>query len=869
MSLVLIIAVILLVLENDKKNKEIFSLRRQVENKNNINFCPKCGYDLNKETNKITQIKTETNSTTINIDKTTVNEEISHIEKKYENTEIKNSWILITGAILIILSAVVFLTATWNITHSFIKTIVIILMFIVFEGVSKIAKEKRLKQTSTTFHYIALAYIPIMFISLFFFGNIGEILRLNKEIRSIYLTICSATLTIIYYYNYQKNESNIVASASIISSIIAVICFTSTFTTELNYHIVSLIIYTLIIGLLYLKDIFILNKKIHKKTIEILFFTLFILAFKNNIELIIDNKINIINTIIPILFIANTYIYICKINNNKKNFNTLYPIFFIASAINMTFIFEAFIIKQIILLGTVLTINFLNLTLNKKIEDSTLVETLIVMTILYISSTVTKEFFIIPNYLIIITETILLWMTYLYSNEKKSLAEISTIGIILSLLSIIITNEIDLIMIGISSVILIIASSFIKIKEIKDSFKHISIITFILFSITYYNNSIYLILLYITFIILIFIHGYKEKDIIKKIISYIYLNPLILWIMAYLKIDINFFILCTPLSAIIITILEIILPKLKTEENSYYIILNYIISIFLLALFNHTVYNFIYLILVNIIYIVYLNNKKEILYYLIPLLSPIFYVHSNILVINNINYMYSVSTALILFTLYLCYEKKAEILYPVFYIYAFSHFIAFNDIKYFKLLILLLGTAVIYFSANKGKDLVKVIIYLLSYYLIKTFIIDLKLEEIAAINYGTILLFITLISRDIIKKHTPDYKILIYIGYIITNFSAFTNYLSEQDGILYVFLLTFIILISYTYKYGPEFITSIIFILLNVLILTRTFWLNIPWYLYILLVGSILIGFAIKNEASENKISSKEKIEKFKKHLDL
>ena len=424
-------------------------------------------------------------------------------------------------------------------------------------------------------------------------------------------------------------------------------------------------------------------------------------------------------------------------------------------------------------------------------------------------------------------------------------------------------------MFGLSSIILIIASSFIKVKEIKDSFKSISIITFILFSITYYNNSIFLILLYIIFIILTFIQGYKEEDIIKKIISYIYLNPLILLIMAYLNIDITFYILCTPLSAIIITILELTLPKLKTEENSYYIILNYILSIIILAIINHTIFNFIYLILINILYIIYLNNKKEILYYIIPLISPIFYIHSDILIINNINYMYVVSTSLILFTLYLCYKKKNEILYSIFYIYAFSHFIAFNDIKYYKLLILLLGTTIIYSSAIKRKDLYKTIIYILSYCIMKTFIIDLNLEKIAAINYGTILLFITLISRDIAKKYMPDYKILIYIGYIITNFSAFANYSSEQDGILFIFLLTFYVLISYTYKFGPEFITSIIFILLNVLILTRTFWLNIPWYLYILLVGSILIGFAIKNEATENKTNSKKRLEELKKHLDL
>ena len=868
MIIILIVSVIILIIENDRKSKEIYYLRKQIENKNNnINFCPKCKYNFNEE-NKKPIVQEEK---TIQKEEKTIpaNSNIIAEYKKHENTEIKNSWILITGAILIVLSAIVFLTATWNITHSFIKTIVIILMFIVFEGVSKIAKEKKLKQTSITFHYIALAYIPIMFLSVFFLGYLGEILRLSKTIRDIYLTFCSAALTIIYYYNYKKDNSTILSSASIISSVLTIICLTSTFKSDIRYHIISLIIYILIIGILYLKDIFIFNKKTHKTTIETLFYVIFILMIKNNIELIIDSKINYLNSIIPILFTTITYIFINKIKNDKQNYNAIYPILIIISAINMTFLFETYIIKQIILLTSILIINFINLFLNEKIENITLIESLIAMVLLHINSTFSEELFLIPNYMITITETMLLWIAYIYNSNKEELAKISTVGILLSIINIILSNNLDLILLGISAISLIIVSSFIKIKDIKDSFKNIGIIAFILFSLSYYNNSIYLILLYATFIITTFIQGYKEENIIKKIISYIYLNPLILWTMHYFNASSDIYLLCTPLSAITITMLEIALPKLKTEKNNIYIIINYLIAIIILATVNHTIFNFIYLILVNVLYIVYLNNKKEIYYYIIPLLSPIQYLHSNILIINNINYMYALSTILILLTLYLCYKKKNEVIYFIFYIYSISHFIAFNDIKYYRIILLIIGTIIIYLSANRAKDLFKMIIYLLSYYLLNTIFIDLNYQKIAFIKYGTILLFITIIIRDIIKKYTPDYKALIYIGYIFTNLAAFTNYSSEQDGILFVFLLTLFVLIAYTYKFGPEFIISIIFILLNVLVLTRTFWINIPWYLYILLVGSILIGFAIKNEASENKIYNKEKLKEFKKHLDL
>ena len=50
-------------------------------------------------------------------------------------------------------------------------------------------------------------------------------------------------------------------------------------------------------------------------------------------------------------------------------------------------------------------------------------------------------------------------------------------------------------------------------------------------------------------------------------------------------------------------------------------------------------------------------------------------------------------------------------------------------------------------------------------------------------------------------------------------------------------------------------------------ILTRMFWLSIPWWVYLLLVGSILIGFAIRNEMVEKKDSNK--IKDFMKKLNM
>ena len=90
-----------------------------------------------------------------------------------------------------------------------------------------------------------------------------------------------------------------------------------------------------------------------------------------------------------------------------------------------------------------------------------------------------------------------------------------------------------------------------------------------------------------------------------------------------------------------------------------------------------------------------------------------------------------------------------------------------------------------------------------------------------------------------------------------------------MDGLLYVVLLVALVIISYVNKYGPTFITSLVFIVLNVFLLTREFWFNIPWWLYILALGGILVGFAINNEARDKQNNTKEKVKELKDYLDM
>ena len=85
---------------------------------------------------------------------------------------------------------------------------------------------------------------------------------------------------------------------------------------------------------------------------------------------------------------------------------------------------------------------------------------------------------------------------------------------------------------------------------------------------------------------------------------------------------------------------------------------------------------------------------------------------------------------------------------------------------------------------------------------------------------------------------------------------------------LYVILLLITTIFAYLKKFGPAFLVSIIFILINMFLLTRLFWLSIPWWIYILGVGLVLILFAVLNEINE-KGTMKNKLIEIKNKLDI
>ena len=184
-------------------------------------------------------------------------EEKQALKQKRERSEKekKNTTILITGSILIVPAAIVFLMSTWNTISNIIKTFVLVLLIGVFLGASRIAKERfKLEKASNTFFYLAMAYIPICFLSCSIFGLFGDYFSIYGDGRYTYLAVSMVLTAGIYYLNYLTRKSNALLCGSILAQISALILFGLIFEENILLTAIILLIYNIALILLTKKN---------------------------------------------------------------------------------------------------------------------------------------------------------------------------------------------------------------------------------------------------------------------------------------------------------------------------------------------------------------------------------------------------------------------------------------------------------------------------------------------------------------------------------------------------------------------------------------------------------------------------------------
>ena len=148
---------------------------------------------------------------------------------------------------------------------------------------------------------------------------------------------------------------------------------------------------------------------------------------------------------------------------------------------------------------------------------------------------------------------------------------------------------------------------------------------------------------------------------------------------------------------------------------------------------------------------------------------------------------------------------------------------------------------------------------------------DLNVELVTILALGYIVM-IGFITRDALyKMNVTLAKIMQYVGYSIIYLCVISSYINSLDALLFMGLLIGIIMFTYSKKIGPIFLCSALAEIIMAFNVTKEFWMSIPWWIYLLVGGGILISFAIRNEAKENAEGNKlkDKIKQISSKLDM
>lgn len=869
MTLLLIIAVVVLIIKNDKLSNTVKKYEKILRDNNLL-------LDNNQEVININEQIVNNNQVTNvqnieHVNNQVIESRVTVPEKpKYSDKEIKNSSILIVGSILVVLSALIFLMSTWDVTNNIFKTILMLVMLCVFLGASYIAKKINLKQTEKAFHYIALAYIPITLLSIWLFKLFGIYLSYEGEGSYLYLCISSLIVTLIYYLDSKQKNNTFIGACSVVFLNLAFIFLSIKIYNTFSFVLLFLSLLNIIFTILYQSNKYYLNEKINKNsiltmTIYIGFLTLFTNLFK-----VIGGNIQFVNILLDFAVLYSIY-FASKITD-KTIFDKIYTLCIVFIGLNITAFFDDLQIKQVILLFTFIGISLFDLTKNNKLSEHTYYELMGSNILLFVITRFSDDS--IPTYFMLIVLSIITAIFY-FTNERKEYSayflSISGLAVIIDFL---ITYELSVLYIGYIAAIMLFLRKYINKKSyILDSFKILGYI--IMFAITLFldESNIFTSILLFGVTYVSFMSTLEKKDIFTRMVSYIYLNISLFMFTSFLGIDkMKDLILIIPFTSIVIFFLEYFINELNDDENHLYMLFHFAISAIILACLNNSFIHILFIIIINVLFYIYINKnnmEKNLLYASYVSFIPFIYF-SNIELVSD--YMFMISYLVFALLLYYTYYKKENRSLIIYFVYLLFHASVFDDSKYVILFIFSLMSIVGYLiKEDKLKDVFKTFLYTCILLLIRFITYDLELDTISLLHYGPYFVWIICITRNIVKKYSNDYKVFEYISLVLINIIAISGFTDEMDGLVFVLLLTILVIIGYVLKYGPVFLISLIFILVNILLLTREFWLSLPWWLYILLIGAILISFAVYNELkdknnNDNKIKLTTKI---KNDLDL
>ncbi len=788
-------------------------------------------------------------------------EQVVNKEPKVDDKEKKNITILVTGAICIVLAAIVFLVSTWATTPNLLKTLVLVLLTVVFFVGSSIAEKKyNLPKAGKVFYYIGMAYIPICLFSISIFKLFGEYLSFTGDGKYIYFVISAIVTSLIYYKN---RKDRILLVGSILSQFLAIVAFSLVISEDVILIGINLLLYNLLLMLIARDEIFkfaykilpwiatiILINNIDDMTVSLVFMQLALAANYLALEL---KRIHAINA-----YMFN----IALITATVSIFDLL------EASLTETALHYGIMIS-ILLVHTVQSF-ILTYKNNKNLIDASALITGATLAIIYLVN-IFEE--IIPLY--VVGTAIFGVFTYYYIECKDGIKNVVEVILsstfIITGLNVLASLEATYHSYVLFAFVTYLISELLKEKlptlYVKTNIiSHINLlITILIASIIngFSENTAYLIGL-----VLVYGYNYKTSKLdVFKYATYIMINFMLYGMLTMLDYTVEPTYYIPMITTLAFVFIELKQKKLTDTFSTIYTTVAVFISF--ASIYNMEIKTVPELpgiiALGSGVLITLLTKAKEhkiphfmALACMLPAVLDNAYTESvrNVLVVVSVAGLSLMSI-----------KHNAWSIYTIVSgVYLLGAVTTVESVYLSEVMFLVWSIAhLLFVDKEYQQDIFKALTYIAGLVLYNTIVEDLELTKytlFALLGYLVVAIasFKTILSRYIKDKNSLN--IFEYVVYGIIYLIALAGYADELDGIIFVTMLIALIILSYIKKYNAVFITTSIAVLVNIFLLTREFWFSIPWWLYLLVVGVVLIMFAVNNEANgeKKKVTIKELI---------
>ena len=188
-----------------------------------------------------------------------------------------------------------------------------------------------------------------------------------------------------------------------------------------------------------------------------------------------------------------------------------------------------------------------------------------------------------------------------------------------------------------------------------------------------------------------------------------------------------------------------------------------------------------------------------------------------------------------------------------------------NASAYVVFAILGIWSVVHYFLKEEYKWLYKITGILSAVGIYYKVLTDLEIEFYSLYIFGALLALLA-VSKWVFEEDSDTKQILEVLTYLVIGLVSLIIVSEPTDAVLMIIVYFFLVLLSFALKYKNILYCSIAAMIVHVIKQTFEFWSSVPIYIYVLIIGIVLILFAMfderlnlikKNEEKEEKKDEK------------